>query len=426
MSARATKETPADHRSTGPVASTVVIVNDFSTPRGGATSLAVDLALRVKQSGRDVIFLCGDGGDGEALAAAGVRMIGLGAKRLYDAPASNAVRGLYDPAAAAMIGDALSSLSGRDFVVHVHGWAQILSPAVFRALAPHARRTILTCHDFFLACPNGNYTIYPQSRACDATPMSLDCALRHCDKRHYAHKVWRLARHASLRRQLAPSIDAFRYLAIHERMIPILEKGGVPASRIRVLPNPSDSPARPRVAAEDNREVLYVGRLEFEKGADIAAAAARKVGATIRFVGDGRARASVEAEGGDAVFEGWRARSELPDFLAKARLLVAPSRCVEPFGLAAVEALQAGVPVVAAPTLLIARDLERLGMGVVADRPDADGFARVFEVLLADDARVKSMSERARAGAAEIASTSADWLAAHLDAYNEAARAARR
>ncbi|MBY0423379.1 MAG: glycosyltransferase family 4 protein, partial [Parvularculaceae bacterium] len=352
-------------------------------------------------------------------------MIGLGAKRLYDAPAAIAVRGLYDPSAAAFMNDALTGLGGGDFVVHVHGWAQILSPAIFAALRPHARRVVLTCHDFFLACPNGNYTVYPKARACDAKPMSLDCALRHCDKRQYAHKVWRLARHASLHRQLAPSKNLFRYLAIHAQMIPILEKGGVPASRIRVLPNPSDAPSAPRVVAENNREILYVGRLEFEKGADIAAAAARKIGARIRFVGDGRARASVEAEGGDAHFEGWRSRAEMARYFANARFLVAPSRCVEPFGLAAVEALQAGLPVVAAPTLLIARDLERLGMGVVAEKPDTDGFARAFEALLGDDACIRAMSERARAGAADIASTSADWLAAHLAVYDEAAREAR-
>src|SRR5690606_33265273 len=153
-------------------------------------------------------------------------------------------------------------------VFHLHGWAQIFSPSIFAALNRVAARTAVTCHDFFLACPNGNYTIYPKEKPCTLTPMSFACIACDCDKRNYAQKLWRVARQVRLQRILASAGDRYRYLAIHAGMIPLLEKGGLPAGRMLTAPNPVDPPAGPRIAAEDNEEILYIGRLEHEKGVD--------------------------------------------------------------------------------------------------------------------------------------------------------------
>ena len=57
-------------------------------------------------------------------------------------------------------------------------------------------------------------------------------------------------------------------VAVHEGMIPLLEKGGVGRRAIRVLRNPVTPWRTQRVVAEQNSDVIFVGRLERDKGVD--------------------------------------------------------------------------------------------------------------------------------------------------------------
>ncbi|MDG9415076.1 hypothetical protein OLF88_11515, partial [Streptococcus pneumoniae] len=76
-------------------------------------------------------------------------------------------------------------------------------------------------------------------------------------------------------------------VAVHEGMRPYLARGGIGAERVAVLRNPVVPWRSERVRAERNREILYVGRLERNKGVDVVAAAAREAGLPLRIVGDG-------------------------------------------------------------------------------------------------------------------------------------------
>ena len=59
---------------------------------------------------------------------------------------------------------------------------------------------VCTLHDFFAACPNGAFYDYAAGKTCDRRPLSLGCAARHCDKRRYVHKLFRLVRGVIQRR----------------------------------------------------------------------------------------------------------------------------------------------------------------------------------------------------------------------------------
>jgi glycosyltransferase involved in cell wall biosynthesis len=101
---------------------------------------------------------------------------------------------------------------------------------------------------------------------------------------------------------------------------------------------------------------LFVGRLAAEKGADLAIEAARRAGVDLVVAGDGPLRdelvrgvESGRRAGDPAVrFAGRVSESELAGLRAGAGVAVVPSRSGETFGLAAAEAMAAGVPVVAA------------------------------------------------------------------------------
>lgn len=91
---------------------------------------------------------------------------------------------------------------------------------------------------------------------------------------------------------------------------------------------------------------LALGRVVPYKRVDLAVAACARLGRPIKVVGDGRALPAVRAVAGpQAEFLGRVPDADLPDLLAGARALLFPGE--EDFGIVPVEAMAAGLPVIA-------------------------------------------------------------------------------
>jgi len=94
---------------------------------------------------------------------------------------------------------------------------------------------------------------------------------------------------------------------------------------------------------------LVAGRLTEEKGFDTAISAARAAGVPILVAGAGpdEPRLRALAAGADVRFAGLLEPSELADLRRRAAVVLAPSRWEEPCPYSVLEALAAGVPVLA-------------------------------------------------------------------------------
>jgi glycosyltransferase involved in cell wall biosynthesis len=94
---------------------------------------------------------------------------------------------------------------------------------------------------------------------------------------------------------------------------------------------------------------LVVSRLAPEKGIDVAIEACRIAGMGLVVAGDGPERAALRerADGKDVRFVGRVDDAALAELRAAAAIALAPSRSAETFGLAAAEAMAAGIPVAA-------------------------------------------------------------------------------
>jgi glycogen(starch) synthase len=192
---------------------------------------------------------------------------------------------------------------------------------------------------------------------------------------------------------------------------------GVPRSRISVIPNGidpcdlqprDDLPSlRRRFAAPDERLVLMVGRLVYEKGFHLALDALAPIirrQKNVRFVvaGTGTAEAELKRQArrlrltGHGTFLGWVGDDMLHSLYRIAEIVIVPS-IYEPFGLVALEAMASGCLCVVADTGGLREVVPEDGsVGLRFRSRDADALGAVLEQVLTDDAVREQVVAEAR------------------------------
>jgi glycosyltransferase involved in cell wall biosynthesis len=418
--------TPGSPR-TGPVPDRVVVINDVSQVRGGATNVALHSAALLSGSGIPVTYFAGDHGVHSEPRLRNADVVAVGGEHILRAALLRATRdGLYNVAAEQRLASWIASNDTPGTIYHLHGWSKILSPSVFHALRPVARRLIISAHDFFLVCPNGGYFNFRSESPCELRPMSASCLLTSCDRRNYAHKLWRSVRQEIRRAVFDFTSMGAKILAVHEGMLPYLERGGIPRTQLVTLRNPVTPWHARRIEAERNKVFLFVGRLEEDKGADLLLAAARDASVPVRVVGGGPLADKLAGSYPEAEFVGWKGANEMHALVRDARALVMPSRTRETFGLVAFEALASGLPVVVSHFAMIASELSDVGAGLSCNPYDRAAFSKQLSMLASDDQLTASMSGLAYANARRYLLTPNEWVERLVSHYSDALQEAVR
>ena len=367
---------------------TVVVLNDFCHIQGGASKVAIDEAVGLANSGVDVVFLGAVGPICEELREAPLRVVCLDQPQLLDVGRNPGVmlQGLWNRKAAGKVREILRGLAPARTVVHLHGYTKALTTSPVRAARALGFPVVCTLHDFFAACPNGAFFDYGKSAPCPRRALSLGCVTADCDKRHYVHKLFRVVR-GYLQRLLGHVPAAVEhYISLSDRSAAILAPYLPKRAHMHALPNVVGVSEAPPVAAGKNSCILYVGRLDEEKGVRLLARAAVNLGLPVTFVGDGPLKAEIEAMPGLTV-TGWVEPEAVQTYLAAARCLVFPSLWYETYGLTVSEAAARGVPAIVSD---ISAAAERIADGVTGWRfksGDAADLARCL-AMAADDDRI--------------------------------------
>jgi glycosyltransferase involved in cell wall biosynthesis len=268
---------------------------------------------------------------------------------------------------------------------------------IARSQAAH----VYTLHEYFLACPTGGFYVHRAAEICTRRPLGLDCLTTSCDPRSNAHKAWRVFRQAVLRTAggLPSSLKDIIYLAPEQRSI--MAPHMAPDARWHYLPNAVGPRPPERVAAERNEPFLFIGRLSPEKGAEVAARAAKLAGVPIAFCGDGECQDDVRRANPDALMLGWLSPDELSDWMRKARCLVFPSLWYECYPLVVADALRVGLPVIVSKSSVATSSIADGVDGVHCAAGDATDWAEAMTRLKSNDF-VRSLSEAAFQAGAQL------------------------
>lgn len=369
---------------------TIVMLNDFCHVQGGASKVAIDEAVRLAQSGVKVIFVGAVGPICDQLRDAPLTVHCLGQHELLDAARhpGAALQGLWNGKAARIVAEILRPLPPDGTIVHLHGYTKALTTSPVRAAEKLGVPIICTLHDFFPACPNGAFFNYRSAKPCTRQALSRGCIATRCDKRQHIHKLFRVARGLIQRSAGRFPAAVGHYIALSERSAAILSPYLPAAAKVHRLPNPVDAPKDAPVPVAQNNTIIYLGRLDEEKGVRLLAHVAASLGLPVTFVGDGPLRSVIEAVPGMAV-TGWVDGKAIQVHLSRARCLVFPSLWYETFGLTVAEAAARGVPAIVSDITAAA---ERVEDGVTGWRfrsGEAADLARCLS-LIADDGRVRA------------------------------------
>jgi glycosyltransferase involved in cell wall biosynthesis len=277
-------------------------------------------------------------------------------------------------------------------VVHAHNLNPSLGWRALAAARSAGAGVVLQLHNYRLVCAVG--TCFTRGADCvrchgrNTLPgVGLNCRGTGAEAVVYgaALALWqrRLAAQADV--VLVPSQFA------HRRLFEL----GAPLdpSRVRVVGHPVREFAN-RSRAQDGVHALLSARLAPEKGIDVAIDACHRAGIPLVVTGDGPLRGHLEAlaRPAGARLVGQVDSAELARLRSQAAVAVVPSRSAETFGLAAAEAMAAGVPVVASR-------VGALPELVPADGLVAPGDAAALAGAIATHRNDREAGERALAAA---------------------------
>ena len=234
-------------------------------------------------------------------------------------------------------------------IVHAHNLHPTYGWRALAAAQEAGARTVLHLHNYRLVCAVGTCT----------DPEGLDCVrchgtdtrpgLRHNCRGSRAEGIPYAIGIAGSQKPILSHVDAvcapspFALRRLRELGI---DFGDTPT---HVLPGPVDHFAE-RSNAGRGTYALVAARLSHEKGVDLAIDACRLAGVPLVIAGEGPLAEQLQARaaGGDVRFVGQVGRERLHALRAWAALEIVPSRMAETYGMSALEAMAAGVPVVAA------------------------------------------------------------------------------
>jgi glycosyltransferase involved in cell wall biosynthesis len=276
----------------------------------------------------------------------------------------------------------------RPDVVHVHNVYPVMSPAVFRAAAAEGVAVVHTLHNYRLLCSHaGLYYRGGVCEVCIGAVAPWHGVLRGCNNNGRAADA-QIAVTVAIHRAAgtwARSID--RYIALTTLARNIFVRGGLPATRIAVLPTFVDPD--PGIGPGDGGYALFIGRLTVEKGVRVLLDAWRECGARVplKIVGSGPLAEEVAAAASTipgVAFMGRVSREVLTDLTRRASFLLFPSVWYEGTPRTIAEAFAAGTPVIASDIGAMRSMVQPGENGQWFKAGDAIDLARVASTLAND------------------------------------------
>jgi glycosyltransferase involved in cell wall biosynthesis len=327
----------------------ILIASKFLYPRGGLERVLFDESDALEAAGHEVLHFATRHPQNRPSPwekyFAPYLEIGSGTELSTSDKVRAVARMFRNNAAATLFGAMLDDT--RPDLVHVHGIHRQLSPSILLAASGRGIPVVHTLHDYHLVCPADVMLRGAATPCLPRACKTIDCtaAVRYrCTRGSLAASAIAASELSFQRLTRAYERTVTRFISPSRFLRDLMTEGGWTRTPIDVLPLGVALSDRVRTPGD---YALYAGRLSPEKGVDVFLRAARRAGVPAVVAGDGPIGAALRDEFPDARFVGHVDSAEVTELLDCALVSVVPSVSLENSPLGVLEAMGAGVPVIA-------------------------------------------------------------------------------
>jgi glycogen(starch) synthase len=298
-------------------------------------------------------------------------------------------------------------ISSKNFMSYVHQLNHLILSEVIKLVAGGQAFELIHAHDWivaFAAAAIKQALCLPLVATIHATEYGRNNGLHTDEQRHISDIEWWLI------------YEAWKVIVCSSAMNQELQYiFQVPQDKIRVIPNGidikgmqivPDQAFRRQYAADYEEIVLFIGRLVFEKGVDTLLLAYNQMLAVrpnvkLIIAGKGPIQGDLESLAQQlgvshkVVFAGHVDAARRNKLLSIANVAVFPSR-YEPFGIVALEAMAAGVPVIVGNAGGLKEIVTDQQDGFLVEPGSAGALSTAILTMLDDKKRASTMAEKAK------------------------------
>lgn len=403
----------------------ILHVNKFLYRRGGAEGYLLDVSALQRARGDIVEYW----GMAHPENLPGALLEDTFAPNVELEPAPGGLRGLsaaarmvWHPASRSGLAQAIARF--KPDVVHYHNVYHQLSPSILQAVAAAGIPSVMTLHDYKLACPN--YQMLDHGQLCDAcvTGSTLNAIRRRCKGGSLGGSTV-LALESGIHRRLHAYDPVDLFISPSHFLRSVMLRAGLGEERIRTIHNVVDLPPRAQATHQESR-VVFAGRLSHEKGVDtlVRAAGLLPAGIEVHIAGDGPLRAELESLAhtlapGKVTFHGRLSGSDVAALVHGSLAMAVPSRWFENQPMTILEAFAASVPPIVTALGGMPELVEDGVQGLVVPHDDPAALAEAI-IRLANDPKAASAMGREGRRRLDREFTPEGHLAALDEAYREA------
>ena len=280
-------------------------------------------------------------------------------------------------------------------LIHIHNLYPWISPAVLPVCKEMGVPIVMTVHNYRLLCPSG--LMFSHGEVCErcVDHGELSCVQRNCEGSIAKSAGYALRNFvARKRRWYLDNVDCFAVLT-HFQQLKLIGAGVAP-ERIAQLPNMAEVADCPR-APSDSLCVGFIGRVSAEKGVAVLLDAMRQCDVPCLIAGAYDAQPDLPSKAPENVkFLGMLEKDQLKALYGGLRCVVAPSIWYEGFPMAIVEAMAAGLPVVASRIGGIPEIVEHGVTGLLFEPGNAEDLANNLRRLLDNPELADQMGKAGR------------------------------
>lgn len=365
----------------------VLTANKFAFHRGGLERVMFDEMRWLTEAGHEVALFSSAHPDNEPSPWSGYFApyleLGQGAELSLAQKATAAGRMFANGAAARSFESILREFNPD--VVHAHGIHRQLSPSILRPARTAGIPVVQTLHDYHHICP-ADVLLYRGVEVCDprrcGTLWYGACVSGRCVRGSLAASALSAAETGWSRLRRAYESGVSRFISPSAFLAEQMRRGGwkIP---VDVVPN--------AVTVEHQRSgvgsgFVYIGRLAAEKGIEVLLAAAEVAGIEVTVAGEGPLGHRLRMEHPEVRFTGRLGPADVARLVDGARGVVVPSRWYENAPMSVLEAMAAGVPVIASRIGGIPEQITDGVDGLLCPPGDVGALAKALRALDADEA----------------------------------------